>query len=191
MPQETFEKSTLEPNPIDPTSGSPLAELHGEPFPHFSSRPVTLLFEEQAANTPEAIAVTCGKESLTFSQLNARANQLARHLRGLGAGKESLVGISIDRSLDMAVAILGILKSGAGYLPLDPEYPHERLAFMLRDAQPALVLTKSHLQEKFSPQHGIVLIDESWDAILSHPGENLIDGPRLGSLMIYTSGSSR
>src|SRR5229473_2109026 len=81
----------------------------------------------------------------TLAELNARANQLARYLQSLGAGAESLIGICVERSLDMAVGILGILKSGAAYLPLDPEYPRERLTFMLDDARPALVLTASKL----------------------------------------------
>jgi amino acid adenylation domain-containing protein len=103
------------------------------------------LFEDQVANHPTKTAVACETESLIFSDLNARANQLACHLRALGIGRESLVGICMDRSLEMVVGILGILKAGGAYLPLDPEYPTDRLAFMIEDARPTLVLTKSNL----------------------------------------------
>jgi amino acid adenylation domain-containing protein len=114
---------------------------------HFSETPLPRLFEEQAAKSAEKLAVTCAGQSLTYGELNARANQLARHLRALGVGRESLVGICVDRSLDMAVGILGILKSGAAYLPLDPDYPEARLAYMLKDARPSVVVTKSDLQK--------------------------------------------
>ena len=91
------------------------------------------LFEEQAERTPEAVAVAFEDEQLTYRQLNERANQLARHLQGLGVGPDTLVGICVERSLEMVVGLLGILKAGGAYLPLDPGYPSERIAFMLRD----------------------------------------------------------
>src|SRR5712692_6061953 len=93
------------------------------------------LFEKQAASTPNAIAVEFDEQRLTYGELNARANQLAHYLRRLGVGPESLVGICIERSLDMIVGLLGILKAGGAYVPLDPAFPKERLAFMLEDAQ--------------------------------------------------------
>ena len=103
------------------------------------------LFEAQVERDPQATAVVFGEESLTYQELNARANRLAHHLIGLGVGPESLVGICLERSLEMVVALLGILKAGAAYLPLDPHYPEARLAFMLADAAPALVLTTTTL----------------------------------------------
>src|SRR5207245_4554831 len=124
----------------------PQAHLRGARMDHFTERPFSRLFEEQVSSAPHQPAVIYENETLTFAELNARANQLARYLPSLGAGAESLIGICLERSLDMAVGILGILKSGAAYLPLDPEYPQERLAFMLDDARPALVLTKSTLE---------------------------------------------
>ena len=90
---------------------------------------------------PQATALVFGEESLTYQELNARANRLAHHLIGLGVGPESLVGIALERSVEMVVALLGILKAGGAYLPLDPDYPEARLAYMLADAAPALVLS--------------------------------------------------
>jgi len=174
----------------------------------FTERPFPRLFEDQAAPEPDKTAVFCGHETLTFGELNARANQLARHLRALGVRPESLVGICIDRSLEMAIGILGILKAGGAYLPLDPEYPTERLAFMLGDAQPTLVLTKSSLEKrlprKFQSQDHpplplgegneprVVMLDQDWPRISRESRENLSDGPSPDDLayVIYTSGST-
>src|SRR2546430_12835400 len=150
MAQSFVEKSNLEAHTISVTS--PLAELHGERFPHFRETSFPLLFEHQVSIRPDATAIVCEDQHLTFRELNARANQLARHLHTLGIGRESIVGICIDRSVEMAVAIIATLKGGAAYLPLDPEYPTERLAFMLEDARPTVVLTKAGLVENsFSP----------------------------------------
>ena len=99
------------------------------------------LFEAQVARTPDAIAVVFGEQALSYAELNARANQLAHHLIGLGVGPEALVGIALERSIEMVVGLVGILKAGAAYLPLDPEYPTARLEQMLIDAAPAVVLT--------------------------------------------------
>src|SRR4029077_6893764 len=92
------------------------------------------LFAAQVARTPDAIAVVFDDQSLSYAALDARANQLAHHLRGLGVGPEVVVGLCLERSLTMIVGLLGILKAGGAYLPLDPDYPPERLAFMLADA---------------------------------------------------------
>ena len=99
------------------------------------------LFEAQVARTPEAVAVVFGDETLSYAELNARANRLAHHLIGLGVGPECLVGICLERSFDMVVALLATLKAGGAYLPLDPDYPEARLAQMLADAAPAVVLS--------------------------------------------------
>ena len=103
------------------------------------------LFEAQAERTPQAIAVVFGKESLTYSELNLRANQLAHRLRRLGVGPDALVGICVERSLEMVIGLLGILKAGGAYVPLDPNYPRERLAFMLKDAGARVLLTQQRL----------------------------------------------
>ena len=92
------------------------------------------LFEEQAERTPDATAVVFEGRPLTYGELNARANRLARHLRGLGLGSDARVGVLLERSLEMVVALLAVLKAGAAYVPIDPEYPRERVAFMLADA---------------------------------------------------------
>lgn len=192
MPQETPEQSRLESHTVNPATRTPPDGLRGEPLPHFSARPVTQLFEAQVAKSPDAIAVVSEVGTLTFGELNDRANQLARHLRSLGATRETIVAISIDRSSDMAVAILGVLKSGAAYLPLDPDYPAERLAFMLNDSKPALVLAKSQLQEKFAAVPNVLLIDEGWNEIATQSAENLDEVPLATDLayVIYTSGST-
>ena len=98
--------------------------------------PATLpeLFAGQAAQTPDAVALVFNDESLTYAELDARTNQLAHHLRALGVGPEVVVGLCVERSLEMLIGLLGILKAGGAYLPLDPSCPHERLAFMLQDA---------------------------------------------------------
>ncbi len=99
------------------------------------------LFEAQAERRPTAVALTCEQERLTYAELNARANQLAHHLQSLGVGPETLVALSLDRSLDLVVAILGVLKAGGAYLPLDLAYPPERLRYMLDDAQAKVLIT--------------------------------------------------
>src|SRR4029450_370496 len=108
------------------------------------------LFETQVEKSPDAVAVTFEDQRLTYRELNARTNQLAHYLQELGVGPEVLVGICMERSLEMMIALLGILKAGGAYVPLDPEYPQERLAFMLEDAQPAVLVTQERLLEKFS-----------------------------------------
>src|SRR5262249_51209581 len=92
------------------------------------------LFEAQVARTPDAVAVVYGGGSLTYAQLNARANQLARHLRASGIGPDKLVGICVDRNVEMVVGLLGIMKAGGAYVPLDPNYPSDRLQYMLADS---------------------------------------------------------
>ncbi|MBZ1351827.1 amino acid adenylation domain-containing protein, partial [Alcaligenaceae bacterium LF4-65] len=101
------------------------------------------LFEQQVTRTPEAIALVFGQNNLTYAELDARANQLARHLINLGIGPEQIVAIALPRSIEMVVALLGVLKSGAAYLPLDPDYPTARIAFMLTDSGASLVITQT------------------------------------------------
>src|SRR5947207_2545343 len=134
MSNPKIETSSLAPKNISDVLFLSSAQLRGPRMARFTERPFPRLFEDQAAEQPDKPAVFCDHETLTFRELNARANKLARHLRSLGVGCESLVGICIDRSLEMAIGILGILKAGGAYLPLDPEYPTARLAFMLADA---------------------------------------------------------
>jgi amino acid adenylation domain-containing protein len=154
---------------------------------------VQQLFEGQAARTPERTAVVFGGLELSYSQLNARANQLASHLLTLGVGPEVLVAIHMERSAEMAVAILGVLKAGAAYVPLDLTYPKDRLAFMLEDARVAVVLTQERLSGQLPEHHArVVSVDSDWPEIDEHdqadvPGRAL---PENTAYVIYTSGST-
>ncbi|MDB4955265.1 MAG: Amino acid adenylation [Myxococcales bacterium] len=149
--------------------------------------------ERQAAATPESIAVKFEGQSLSYAELNARANQLARHLRRLGVAPEMLVGIAMERSLEMIISLLGVLKAGAAYVPFDPGYPKDRLAYMIGDARPRLVLTQERLRMAL-PAEGIAIcaVDSAWDEIAGHPGDNLGVGVAAKNLayVIYTSGST-
>src|SRR5437867_7220514 len=108
------------------------------------------LFEAQVERTPDAEAVAYRGHRLTYRDLNRRANRLARHLREFGVGPEKLVAVCMERAPQMMVALLGILKTGAAYLPLDPSYPNDRLAYMLEDAHTSVILTQERLLDKFS-----------------------------------------
>ena len=151
------------------------------------------LFEAQVARTPEATAVVSGDTQLSYRDLNARANQLARELVRLGVGPDSLVGICLERSPQMVVAVLATLKAGAAYLPLDPNYPTERLAFMLEDAGASILLTQSALIEEL-PQYNRtkLCLDSDWHEIEKHTDENLNINvaPENLAYVIYTSGST-
>ena len=114
------------------------------------------LFESQVARTPEGVALVFGDQRLSYRELNGRANQLAHHVRRLGVGPEGLVGICAERSVEMVVAILGVLKAGGAYLPMDPAYPAERLAFMLEDAKVTVLLTQTGMERAW-PQNTRVL----------------------------------
>ena len=128
------------------------------------------LFAAQAARTPDAIAVVFEDTALTYAELDARANQLAHHLQGLGVGPEVVVGLCVERSLEMVVALLGILKAGGAYLPLDPGYPAERLAFMLADAGAPVLVTQTALRDRLPAAHDrIVCLDADGPAIARHP----------------------
>ncbi|HXW00864.1 MAG TPA: 4-hydroxyphenylacetate 3-hydroxylase C-terminal domain-containing protein, partial [Anaerolineae bacterium] len=130
------------------------------------------LFEEQVERSPNNIAVVFGDEQLTYRELNQRANQVAHHLQTLGVGPEVLVGFCVERSLEMVIGLLGILKAGGAYLPLDPNYPPERLAMMLTEAQPLVLLSQSHLLDILpNTSAKIVTLDKDWaaDQLLINP----------------------
>ena len=151
------------------------------------------LFEEQAAANPDAEAVVCGGEALSYGELNARANRLARHLRRLGVGPESLVGLMVERTAGMVVALLGILKAGGAYVPLDPKYPRERIAFMLEDTRARVLLTQRGLDETLPPHDAeVVYLDSDWPSIARHAADNVESGVTGSNLayVIYTSGST-
>ncbi len=151
------------------------------------------LFEEQVERTPDRIALTFENQHLTYAQLNARANQVARYLRARGVGPEMPVAICMERCLEMVVALLGILKAGASYVPIDPAYPKERLAFILEDAQARVLLTMEPLRERM-PERGVglVCLDADWELIAGEGCDNPRVLAAVGNLayMIYTSGST-
>ncbi|MBD2741503.1 non-ribosomal peptide synthetase [Coleofasciculus sp. FACHB-1120] len=157
------------------------------------------LFEAQVEQTPDAIALIFENQQLTYRELNIRANQLAHYLQQLGIVPDVLVGICIDRSVDMIVGLLGILKAGGAYLPLDPTYPQERLSFMLEDAQVSILLTHSHLASLLKTCWGdrqdglsVVCLDTDLDAISHHPQHKPTSSITSENLayIIYTSGST-
>jgi amino acid adenylation domain-containing protein len=151
------------------------------------------LFEEQAAKTPGALAVEFAGEQLTYAELNERANRLAHHLRGLGVGPESLVGICIERSNEMLTGLLAILKAGGAFVPLDPAYPPQRLSFMLKDARPSVVLTKQRwLQRLPRGEARMVCLDAGRELFARESAENSHDAvtPENLAYVIYTSGST-
>ena len=151
------------------------------------------LFEQQVELTPEAIAVEHEKESLTYRELNSRANKLAHYLQKQGVQPEVKVGIFLERSLDLLVGMLGILKAGGTYLPLDPNYPLQRLGFMLQDAQASLLLTQKELIAQL-PQHQAqaICLDTDWQSINGESADNINSDilPTNSAYIIYTSGST-
>ncbi len=153
--------------------------------------PLAALVEAQVARTPEAVAVVFGRESVSFAELNARANQLAHALRAQGVGPDRLVGICVERSVDMVVGLLGIVKAGGAYLPLDPLLPAERVGYMLEDSGATLVVTQDSVRASLPAFPGTVLsLDEkSWQ---SNPRDNVAVAVRPEHLacVIYTSGST-
>ena len=151
------------------------------------------LFEAQVERTPDTVVVEFEGQHLTYHQLNCRANQLAHHLQTLGIGPEILVGICMERSLEMVIGLLGILKAGGAYVPLDPDYPQERLAFMLADTQVPILLTQQVLRDKL-PEHSthLLCLDTDWDSIASENDQNPTSSVSPDNLayVIYTSGST-
>ncbi len=151
------------------------------------------LFERQVARTPDGTAVIWQDHGLTYEALNRRANQLAHHLRKLGVGPEAPVGLCVERSLEMMVGLLGVLKAGGAYLPLSPEFPPERLAFMLEDTLAPVLLVQQELVAKL-PEHAarIICLDTDWGAIAgeseANPHSNV--GPENLAYILYTSGST-
>ncbi|HEY0735253.1 MAG TPA: amino acid adenylation domain-containing protein, partial [Herpetosiphonaceae bacterium] len=151
------------------------------------------LIEQQAARTPDTTALVFEGVSLSYAELNARANQLAHHLRSLGVGAETRVAVSMERSLQLVIALVGVLKAGGAYVPIDPDYPADRIAFMLEDAQAPVLLTQQHLQAVLPPHTAHVLrLDADWPQIAQQPTTNptlRTDATNLAYL-IYTSGST-
>ncbi|MDJ0745818.1 MAG: amino acid adenylation domain-containing protein [Xenococcaceae cyanobacterium MO_167.B27] len=149
--------------------------------------------EAQVKQTPSAVAVIFESQKLTYQQLNNRANQLAHYLQQLGVVAETKIGIFCDRSLEMVIGLLGILKAGGAYIPIDPNYPQERVTYLLADSQVKILLTQKKLQDKI-PHHNAktICLDSDWDVIKSHSEENpnADISPDNLAYIIYTSGST-
>ena len=170
-----------------------LLDQERAPQKRTASKSLPALFEEQAASKPDAVALVFKKESFTYADLNRDANRLAAYLRALGVGPDTLVGISLERSPKMVVALLAVLKAGGAYVPLDPNYPKDRLFFMVRDSGIARILT----QEKLLPnlkelRLQTICLDRDWKNICLLNGHNIAMSLEASDLayLIYTSGST-
>jgi amino acid adenylation domain-containing protein len=151
------------------------------------------LFEKKVEQTPDSIALVFEGEKLTYRQLNDRANRLAQYLQSFGVEPETFVGVCMERSLEMVVALYGTLKAGAAYVPIDPTYPAERQAFMMADAQASLILTQAHLVADLPKNNAkVICLDSQWNEIVQQSKENpqRVVGPENLAYMIYTSGST-
>jgi amino acid adenylation domain-containing protein len=151
------------------------------------------LIEAQARRTPDAPAVTFGTETLSYAQLDARANQLAHHLQKRGVSTNHLVGISLERSLELVIGLIAILKAGAAYVPIDPGYPQNRIAYLLSDSAVTLLLTQQNVLKRLPPHHATPLcLDSDWDKVATEPASKPAELAHPDSLayMIYTSGST-
>jgi amino acid adenylation domain-containing protein len=164
------------------------------PYPR--ERLIHRLFEHQVDLTPDAVAVTNEREALTYAELNRRANQLARYLLDCGVRPDHIVGICVERGLAMVVGLLGILKAGAAYLPLDPNYPSDRLQYMLEDAAPSLLLTQERLKDLLpATATTMLLLDNEASKLDRYPATNVpVDASQADATslvyVIYTSGST-
>lgn len=163
-------------------------------FPH--EQVIHQVFEEQVERTPDAVAVVYETESMTYRALNHQANQLARYLVAHGIGPDRLVGLCVERGIEMIVGLLGILKAGGAYVPLDASYPPERLEYMLKDSAPSILLTQQRLLPRLpSTAATVVALDSGWEQIAAQAIDN-VDAHSLGlrsdhlAYVIYTSGST-
>ncbi|MEQ8484115.1 MAG: LLM class flavin-dependent oxidoreductase [Pseudomonadales bacterium] len=148
-------------------------------------------FERQAAATPDAVAVVCGDQQVTYAELDARANRLAAHLQGLGAGTDSLVGVHVPRSVDLMVATIAVLKAGAAYVPLDPAFPADRVAFMIEDSAMPLVVSHSGIRQELpATQAHVICIDEIEPTLSGNLRPDQRSGAGNLAYCIYTSGST-
>ncbi len=151
------------------------------------------LFAGQLEKNPDAKAVVFGKQTLSYAELNAKANQLAHFLRGKGVAADVPVGLCVERSLEMLIGLLGILKAGGAYVPIDPDYPQERIAYVLSDTHTPVLLTQHHLSQKLPKQlPDTVYLDEDWPVIARYPVDDVpvVVHPLNLAYLIYTSGST-
>jgi amino acid adenylation domain-containing protein len=160
--------------------------------PAVAAASIPALFESWVASTEDALAVFDEREHLTFRELNARANQLAHHLRARGVTRETLVGISLERSIDTVVAVLGVLKAGGAFVPLDPGYPLARLTFMVQDCGARFIITHERLLDRLPPNAPVLCLDTERDILAQERKENVpcVTGPDDAAYVIYTSGTT-
>ncbi|WP_164002997.1 non-ribosomal peptide synthetase, partial [Pyxidicoccus caerfyrddinensis] len=170
-----------------------VGEWSGKATEYPREKSLAELFEAQARKTPDAVAVEHEGQRLTYVELNQRANRLAHHLRGMGVGPEVRVGLCVERSLELVVSVLGILKAGGVYVPLDPSYPLERLSWMKREAGVALLVAQEKLADEVAEGGELVFcVDSQWEVLLRQPEGNLpvrVGGDHLAYVM-FTSGST-
>ena len=151
------------------------------------------LFEQQVARAPEADALLCGERQVSYREVNERANKVAHYLQRRGVGPDALVGVCLERSPEMVVALLAVWKAGGAYVPLDPAYPPERLSFMIDDAQPRVLLTEERHRGLFAASSAdAVYLDSEWPIFEQEAGDNPIPtaGPPNLAYVMYTSGST-
>jgi len=159
-----------------------------EPFLSIQHR-----FEQQVEKTPDAIALTCGSHSLTYQQMNVQVNQLADYLKQKGIGRGQSVGICLNRSVEMIISVYGIIKAGADYIPMDINYPRERLLYMLSESQAPLLITNSELQDKLNvSEDKVFLADHQWQELTAYSQDNpaIFDLREEPLYTIFTSGST-
>ncbi|MFE3152711.1 amino acid adenylation domain-containing protein, partial [Streptomyces sp. NPDC059218] len=166
-----------------------LAEWNGVAGPYPDTATIHRLIEERVAAGPDAIAVTHGERRWTYGEINARANQLAHHLRGTGITADTLIAVCLDRSPELIATLLGILKAGAAFVPLDPDYPADRIAYMVEDANAPLVMTSTDLSDRIPQGFSRLLVDTQWPGGPESDPEPLASPDDL-AYVIYTSGST-
>src|SRR5215813_9358417 len=170
-----------------------LAQWNATSKDHSSDRCLHEMFSEQARATPDQIAITCGHQRLTFSQLNSAANQLAQFLRRKGVGPEVRVGVCLDRSPEMVIGLLGVLKAGGAFVPIDPSYPQERVSWLIEDSAASILLTEHRLLETLPPTEAALLcLDSDWQQIALESADEpeILVSPENAAYVIYTSGST-
>lgn len=174
---------------IPPAERALLRRFSEGPVTEVADQTLVDLFEGQVARSPHAVALVYQDERLTYQQLDARANQLAHYLRQQGVAPQALVGLLIERSLEMVIGLLGILKAGAAYLPIDPAYPSARIAYLLEDSRAQLVLTTAATAALVGGKTASVLIEQALDGSISTPPAP-VNSPDHLAYVIYTSGST-
>jgi amino acid adenylation domain-containing protein len=170
-----------------------LEQWNGAPGDYLLDTCAHRLFEATAAEMPDAIAAIFEDQSWTYGELDKRANQLARVLRARGVGADVLVGISIERSVEMVLAILGVLKAGGAYVPLDPDYPRERLSYILEQARIRVLLTQARLTSNLATEGvEVICLDRDWEMVCAESGDQLESRTEPANLayVLYTSGST-